>query len=164
MQILVFNGTPDEFQRVSHLFNGQSGQPAPVAQGGSNSAPTAPIARPAAMTNQGNSPTPDMLRKVITYRTIQASQKALLRTLYRSNDWMSANDLAKMMGTSRRGLTGIMGAFGLRCSSQRGWPRREDTGMRPTRWLWEHDRRNGEDHYKMTEEFREALSAVNLLG
>lgn len=164
MQILVFNGTPDEFQRVSHLFTAQSVQPTPVAQGSSNSAPIAPIARSAQATSQGNSPTQDMLRRVITYRTIQASQKALLRSLYRANDWMSASELSAAIRTNRRGLTGIMGGFGLRCSSQRGWPRREDTGMRPTRWLWEHERRNGEDYYKITDEFRDALSAVNLLG
>ncbi|MBJ7403380.1 MAG: hypothetical protein JHD07_08820 [Bradyrhizobium sp.] len=159
MQIMVFNGTADEFQRVSHLFNG--GQSVVV----SNPAQGAPSAPPAAApATIHRSPTQEMLRKVITYRAIQASQKALLRALYRATDWMSASDLAKAMGTQRKGLTGIMGGFGIRCTSQRGWPRRDDTGVRPTRWLWEHERRDGEDYYKLTDEFREALSAVNLLN
>jgi hypothetical protein len=82
-------------------------------------------------------PTLEMLRKVLSYKPLHANQKALLRVLKHAADWISAHEIASAIGGTRKGLAGIVGGFGGRGTAQRGWPRRKDTGVKPSRWMFE---------------------------
>ena len=109
-------------------------------------------------------PTPEMFRRLLTRKPLYPNQKGLLGGLYRTTDWIGADALSRAIGITRRALTGVMGGIGTRASGVRGWPRRSDTGRRPTHWLWEHERRGREDYYRLTPQFRQAIAGANILN
>jgi hypothetical protein len=104
-----------------------------------------------------------MFRRFFTKKELHGHQKPLLRTLYQATDWVGADEIAAAINITRRALTGVMGGLGTRAGGVRGWPQRKHTGVRPTRWLWEHERRRGEDFYLLTPEFRQAIAAANII-
>jgi hypothetical protein len=59
-------------------------------------------------------------------------------------------------------LTGIMGGLGLRHRAVRGWPNKRNGGGRSTRALWDHERRDRQDFYKMTDHLRSVIRAANI--
>jgi hypothetical protein len=106
--------------------------------------------------------TPEMVRRLLTFRPLHDNQKGLLGALYQADDWISANDIAAEIGIPRKALTGVMGGFGLRAKAVRGWPYKRH-GVRPTRFLWDHERRDREDFYRITPALRQAIQDLSIV-
>jgi hypothetical protein len=151
MRMIILDGPPEQIQQamphVRQLLEGHGRT----------------IAEPATVVSD-EAPSPEMYRRLLANKPLYPNQKALLRVLYLATDWIGADDLSRAMGVTRRALTGVMGGIGTRASGVRGWPRRSDTGKRPTRWLWEHERRGREDFYRLTPQFRQAIAAADILN
>jgi hypothetical protein len=107
--------------------------------------------------------TDDMVRAGLTRKALHPAQKRLLSILYRADDFLGADDICQRMNVSRLQLTGTMGGLGLRYRAVRGWPNKRNGGGRPTRALFEHERRDRQDFYKMTDQLRGVIRAANIV-
>ena len=162
--MLLFSGTAQEYQAVRHLFE-RAADPLATTNGNLS---TCLLPRLSGLHLRLSKQRPcvsvDLVVRMLTYKPLRMPrQKGLLVTLYRAMDWISATDICRQMDTDKRALTGVIGGIGLRCKAQRGWPRRSDTGERPTRWVILHDRRGTEDWYCITPVLKEAIERANIL-
>jgi hypothetical protein len=158
MRMIVLEGTAEEIQQSAQhlgLLGVFTAAIEPVSQ----------LAQPNG--GQGEGPTQEMLVRLLQKQPLKPNQKALLASLMKAqeDEWVSATDLAKFIGIAkgRKGLTGVMGGLGLRSGGIRGWPRRDDTGVKPTRWLWDHERRDREDFYRLRAAFRAAIKSLKIV-
>jgi hypothetical protein len=108
--------------------------------------------------------TPEMVHRLLTYKPLRPNQKALLGVLYRANDWIGAEEISDAMGITRKRLTGVMGGLGLRSNAVRGWPRRRDTGVPPTRFLWDYERREEDEFYRLKSVLRKVIGDLAILN
>lgn len=107
--------------------------------------------------------TDEMVRTGLTRKPLHPAQKKLLSVLYRADDFLGADGICQQMSVTRLQLTGIMGGIGLRYRAVRGWPNKRNGGGRPTRALFEHERRDRQDFYKMTDQLRRVIRAANIV-
>lgn len=129
MRVHVFDGTPDEFKQVAHLFvsSGTSG-PAKTELG------------PLQEANQEiSSLNPTLIELALNRIPLSRKQSKVWRAIVGAYpDWITAEELAKITGIERPQLAGVWGALGRRLANTPGWPEdkwpldeeRDDDGMR----------------------------------
>lgn len=123
--MLVFKGTPEEFQIVAHLF-GAEAQPAAIAVNQS----------PPQRSSSQSELTVDTLVTALTRRPLETNARSLIRAIVAAAPaWISATQLAERIGLERDQVAGVFGALGRRFARTPGWPR---TPGRPSRAAIEH--------------------------
>jgi hypothetical protein len=104
-----FDGTPEEFLKVRHHFEGQ-GNPTPMASIASN----------------GSGPkgvSPELIAEVLKRRPLSASVRKALKALLNADEkGLTTKEIAQAVGIKRTQLAGVFGAFGNRVASTPGWP------------------------------------------
>lgn len=156
--MLMFSGTPEEFQAVAHLFK------QPVIAGDSTQAIAATAAVPTRAAPTG-APPAEMYRRIWTYKGQHPNQIEVVKALHASPaaEWIKGIDLASRAGIDPRSLPGVLGGLGSRVTVWLPALARQYTGVRPSRWLVEQDRIDGEDYYRLNENFRAAIDEHKLL-
>lgn len=115
---LSFEGSPEEFSAVGHLFgDAEPKQAVPVE------------------VEAGGDPlTVAAVDKAFNRRPLSDAQKALLRVLYEnSEEGILLPDIAKGIGLSAQQVAGVRGALGRRVANTEGWPEGTDFCT----WEWE---------------------------
>jgi hypothetical protein len=109
-----FDGTPEEFLRVAHLFGTQS----PIGPQGPESAEVVPSSSTEAEI------TPQMVERVLTRRPLSRDMKKVLKVLLAAGPaGLPTTEIAQAVGISNAELSGVFGAFGRRVANTPGWPR-----------------------------------------
>jgi hypothetical protein len=151
--MLVFKGTPEEFQIVAHLFGAES-QPAATAvrQGPPQGSSTSEL-------------TVETMVTALTRRPLlERNAKALIREIVAvAPGWISATQLAERVGLERDQIAGVFGALGRRFAQTRGWPK---TAGRPSRAAiehrWDPERRDAGWCYRATSVLLQAVEQAGI--
>jgi hypothetical protein len=106
-----FEGTPDEFAKVAHLFPGTL----VGAAAGPNAAES--------IEAESSEITPKLVLLVLTRRMLSSDIRKVLKALVQAGpDGMATGEIATAVGITWQTLSGVMGAFGRRVASTPGWP------------------------------------------
>jgi hypothetical protein len=106
-----FEGTPDEFAKVAHLFPGTLVS----AVAGPNPAESVEA--------ETSEITSKLVLLVLTRRKLSSDIRKVLKALVQAGaDGMTTGEIAAAMGINWQKLSGVMGAFGRRVASTSGWP------------------------------------------
>jgi hypothetical protein len=117
---LEFEGSPEEFSKVSHMFAG-----AAAASVGSSKVPAGQV-EAEADAPKGEITTQIALR-VLRRRPLSLSMRKVLKTLVSAPPGgLTTSEIAEAVGISRPELAGVFGAFGRRAANTEGWPVRVD--------------------------------------
>jgi hypothetical protein len=106
-----FEGTPDEFARVAHLFSGAMvGASTGPSGGKSVEVETSEI-------------TSKLVLLVLTRRKLSSDIRKVLKALLQAGaNGLTPEEIATAVGINWQKLSGVMGAFGRRVASTPGWP------------------------------------------
>jgi hypothetical protein len=111
MKFREFEGTPEEFLRVGHLF----GSSAPNAQ---TPAPPSPVS-----SGGGQQISPELILRVLSRRPLSGKFRRALRALRDADaEGLTTTEIAAAAGITRAQLAGVFGAFGRRVANTSGWP------------------------------------------
>jgi hypothetical protein len=135
---LEFDGTPEEFAQVGHLFAGQPGTP-----------PAAPLSQPQASPEPsavgGGEPEAkvelngELVLRLFNRRPLSQNIRKVFKAFLAAGDKkLTTTDLATAVGITRQELAGVFGAFGRRVAHTAGWP----DGLAFVGW-----ERNDDDEY-----------------
>jgi hypothetical protein len=145
---LTFDGTPEEFKEVAHIFAGQAGValvgPAPVAEDASPEAIRA------------------FIRRLLTRRHIPNGQLAIFQALYKAGDQgLTRAELAAATQRTEKKIDGVMGALGRRINNTRGIRQVQPGGG--TGVLFEWRAVGNEMRYIMRPELRQVLEEMKIV-
>lgn len=114
MRVHVFEGTPDEFKQVSHLF----GSPTTASQ------PANPKGLGQQEASQTTAPlSPELIELALNRIPLSRKQSRVWRAIADAfPEWLTAAELAERTGIERPGLAGVWGALGRRLANTPGWP------------------------------------------
>ncbi len=123
MRIVIFEGTPEEFESVQHLLNEDSNYN--IETGEATTTPS--IASERVVTVERDEQTgrvlPDraVIEQILDRISIPNGQRALYRALYAGRDrYLNANEAAEAMGRTKDEFHGVLGALGRRIGSTSG--------------------------------------------
>lgn len=150
MQItkLVFSGTPDEFETVSHLFT-ESQVASTVIKQDSLTIATVKLAA-----NE------DLIRHVLKRISLPLGQQDLFKALYSAGDsGLKKNELAVQTHRTDKEVNGVLGALGRRVNSSA--PELENAKLGIELLLDIERTTDGEWLYRLRPEFRKVLADLN---
>ncbi len=129
MKVTFFSGTPDEFQKVAHLFT-------PNEAKTEKSSPTKPASEAKDEANEvAFKLTPEIAEKSLTRLPLSENQKRLLRAVLEAGgDGIYISDLATKVGVTRPQLAGVLGALGRRFANTEGSPDEPWEGLIKEKW------------------------------
>ena len=124
VKIIVIEGTPEELQSIQQLRQLLESH-APVASASTNGAEPSTQREPVV--------TADMVYRALVAPPLNVNQRRIIDAVVEASPGKVdiASLQARLPGV--RNIGGVIGGLGLRFKGTRGWPRRRDTGIRPSR-------------------------------
>lgn len=110
--------------------------------------------------NYANNTQVNKLRKMITRRRVPQGQLDLFQIVYQSgDDGISWSELVNKMNRTRKQMSGVLGALGVRINFTEGLD--DDEGINHVFDIWEIE---GEWYYRMKPEFKEAIEQEGIVN
>jgi hypothetical protein len=117
MKITHFDGSPEEFAKIAHLF-GSSNAPEGVQKGAASEEAFPEEARGT------DELTSEIVERGLRRRSLSSSQKKVFAVVIDAGAaGIYIGDLAKKVGVTRAQLAGVLGALGRRFANTDGWPK-----------------------------------------
>jgi hypothetical protein len=116
---MEFDGTPEEFKKVGHLFAPQEA----ALEQSLNEPPASDGTTPALAQEEETAIPIDIAERALTRIPLSVNQnKAFAAVLAAGPDGILISDLAAKMGITRPQLAGVFGSLGRRFANTPGWP------------------------------------------
>ena len=114
MKFREFDGTPEEFLKVGHLFGSSVTAP---------NVPTTAAVVPRPSNGSGQTISPELILHVLTRRPLSGKFRRALKALKDAGPGgLTTTEIAAAAGVTRAQLAGVFGAFGRRVANTSGWP------------------------------------------
>jgi hypothetical protein len=149
MRTLEFDGSPEEFSKVSHMFTGVPEASVSSSKGRQDAAEI-----------QADAPrgqiTPEIVLRVLNRRSLSSSMRKVLKALVKApTGGLTTSEIAEAVGISRAELAGVFGAFGRRVANTAGWP----AGVAFAEYARDDDDDKARWRYWLPQAFHEALNS-----
>lgn len=124
----VFIGTPEEYEKIAHLFCENPVTPAPFPK---------VKAAPEAIAEDAIELTPEVVERGLRRLPLSQNQRAILNAVVgASPGWINTEELAKATHLTRQQIAGVWGALGRRFANTEGWP----SGKWPVKDQWDQEK------------------------
>lgn len=162
MRIVIFEGTPNEFEAVQHLLDSQVSEESATVQASEEqtmiSTADADDAKPAKVI-----PDRDVIARILDRRAIPDGQQSLYQALYKNRDrYLTPDEAAAEMGRTRDEFHGVLGALGRRIAATPGVQVPEGWGW--VTYLMHIPSQDGHWIYKLHPEVVEVLEEKGLVS